>query len=128
MRRKRQELYLDRFHRDHLEVYGRKITDEDVTRYWEKSGDAYRSRDLVAYGFLRFPPEAKDLATKTYNSLLGGTEWGMAATYARRADPNVLFEPRLDATDGPPYPEVTALAQKYDVKPDGSPTIPAPLE
>jgi hypothetical protein len=128
MRRKRQELYLDRFHRDHLEVYGRKITDEDVTRYWEKSGDAYRSRDLVAYGFLRFPPEAKDLATKTYNSLLGGTEWGMAATYARRADPNVLFEPRLDATDGPPYPEVTALAQKYDVKPDGSPTITEPLE
>jgi hypothetical protein len=128
IRRKRQELYLDRFHRENLQVYGRKITDGDVAAYWQKHGDAYRSRDLVAYAFMRFPPEDRDLAWKTYNKIQEGMEWPIATSGAHRTDPNVIIEAAGDPTDGAPFPEVTALAQKYDVGPGGKPFVTEPLE
>jgi len=127
VRRKRQELYLDRFHRDHLAIYGQRVTDADVAAYWQTHGTEYRSRDLVGYSFLRFPPEDKDLANRIHQELLKGTEWELAATQARRTDPNVISEGPLDPTDGPPFPDVTELALKYDVQPGGQPTFTEPI-
>jgi hypothetical protein len=127
LRRKRQELYLDRFHGEHLAIYGQRVTEADVADYWQKHGEEYRSRDLVGYSFLRFPPEDKDLATKIHQKLLQGVEWPLAASEARRADPNVISEGPIDPTDGPPYPDITALALKYDMQPNGQNTITEPL-
>jgi hypothetical protein len=128
IRRKRQELYLDRFYREHLEIYGRKVSDADVAAFWQTHGDSYRSRDLVAYSFLRFPPEDRALATTTYSKIQEGMEWPLAASAARRNDPNVIFEDQIDPTDGPPFPDVTALALKYETGPGGKPLVIEPLE
>jgi hypothetical protein len=128
IRRKRQELYLDRFYREHLEVYGRKVNDADVAAFWQARGEAYRSRDLVGYSFIRFPPEDRGLATTTYNRIQEGMEWPLAASGARRADPNVIFEAQVDPTDGPPFPDVTTLALKYETGPEGRPIVTEPLE
>lgn len=127
VRRRRQELYLDRFHREHLAIYGERVTDADVTDYWQKHGDDYRSRDLVGYAFLRFPPEDKDLATRIHQRILTGAQWPLAASEARNVDPNVVFEGPIDPTDGPPYPDITALALQYDMQPNGQQTITEPL-
>jgi parvulin-like peptidyl-prolyl isomerase len=128
VRRTRQELYLDRFQREHLQKYSDRITEADAAAYWQRQGEEYRSRDLVAYSFLRFPPEDKDLATRISQNLQKGVAWARAATEARKADPNVTSEGPVDPTDGPPFPDVTEQALKYDVQPNGQPTVTEPIQ
>lgn len=127
LRRKRQELYLDRYHRDHLAIYGERVTDADVEAFWQSHGEDYRSADLVGYHFLRFPPEDKDLAQRIHQNIMNGVEWPLATSEARRVDPNVISEGPVEPGESSQYPDVTALALKYDVQPDGQPTITEPL-
>ncbi len=128
IRRKRDELFLEKLHRERLGDLGQKITDADVAKYWDEHGEEYRAKDLVGYGFLRFPADAKQLAANAYATLMQGVKWGMVGSDVGRQDPRVGYEVMLDPTDGPPYPELTALAQRYDPQPSGEPTVTEPLE
>ncbi|MBD3237478.1 MAG: hypothetical protein GF330_12300 [Candidatus Eisenbacteria bacterium] len=127
MERKQDELYLDRFHEDKLRVYADQITEADVRAYWEANEEKYVSGDLVGYGFIRFPPDARDLAMRTYETVLAGTEFGMAATQARRSDERVVFEADVEPTNGPPYPELTAAAMAFEPDESG-PHVSEPVE
>jgi len=128
MERKHDELLIDRYHREHLAIFGERVTDTDVAEYWQMRREDYRSRDLVGYGFMRFPLGARDLALRTYEQLKAGSAWVIAAQNARRSAPQVIFEPTLDPTDGPPYPDITEIALRYDVNVDGTPFITPPIE
>jgi hypothetical protein len=127
VRRKQQELYLDRFHREHLATYGNRVTDADVAEFWKQHGEEYRSRDLVAYSFIRFPPEDKELAARISQSLVSGADWASATISARRGDPNVMIDDQSEPTDGPPFPDVTEQALKFDLQPGGRPTTTEPI-
>jgi hypothetical protein len=127
LERKRDELLLDRFHREYLETYGTSVTDDDVRDFWEANEEHYLSQDLVGYGFIRFGPDMKELAQRTSGELQGGVEWGMAATQARKTDGSVVFESMLDPTNGPPYPELTTLAMDYGPNESG-PVYTEPLQ
>ncbi len=122
------ELFLDAYYNATLAVYRDQVSETDVRRYWESHEDDYVSRDLVGYGFIRFPADLRDLAWRTYEQLQGGTQFPFAASEARKVDQRVEFEAMLDPTSGPPYPQITAAAMAFAPKPDGTPTITEPLQ
>jgi len=125
--RKIDELLLNRFHDEHLKAHADRVTDEMVARYWEANQAKYVTQDLVGYGFIRFPGDARELAQRTYEAIRGGQDWSMAANTARRQDERVVFEAMLDPTSGPPYPEITAVAMNYEPAPQGA-TITEPVQ
>lgn len=127
MRRKADELFLDRFHDDHLRTYADQVTEADVRAYWDANEEKYTSHDLVGYGFIRFPPDGHDLAMRTYEMVRGGSDFGTAATSARKSDARVVFEADIEPTSGPPYPELTAAAMAYEPS-DKGPVISEPVQ
>lgn len=127
-RRKQDELYLDRFHNDRLKVFADKVTEDDVRAYWATNSQKYTSRDLVAYGFIRFPGDALELAQRCAGMIKSGSEWGVVATGARRQDARVEFQDDLDPTDGPPFPEITAVAMGYEPLGPKQPLVTDPLK
>ncbi len=128
VRRKTSRLFLEAYERKHLDLYGENVSADDVAAYWDEHKAEYKSKDLVGYGFLRFPIDLKDLALRTAEQLQAGSPWETAATAARRTDKRVEFQPSMDPTEDGLFPELTELAKRYDLGPDGAPVDSEPLD
>ena len=126
IRVRRDELFLDKFYSENIKAYGMNVTEGNVRSFWDKHQNEFRSRDLVGYGFIRFPEDSRDLAWRSYEQLQAGQQWPMVASDARMTNGRVLFEPQLDPTDGAPYPDLTAVALKYEPRADGAPVYTEP--
>lgn len=126
-RLKRDELFLEQFERTNIEMFNREVSEEQVRDYWNENRDRYVSRDLVGYGFIRFPMGTEDLAWRTYDQIQRGADFGRAATNALSTSKFVVYEAQLDPTWGPPYEDLTALALDYAPQEDGTPFITEPL-
>ena len=103
------------------------MTDADVLSFWEQNTEKYLTNNMVGYGFMRFPPDAHELALRSAEGVRSGIDWGIVATQARKTDERVFHEPHLDPTDGPPYPEITEVAMQFDPGEEG-PIYTDPLQ
>ncbi|RLB75407.1 MAG: hypothetical protein DRH24_19635 [Deltaproteobacteria bacterium] len=125
-RNKKDELLAERYHKEYLEKYrDEEITETELHNYWEQHKEKYRSKDLVGYGFLRFPADRKDPADEAYEMLMDGTDMRIVATHMEKKEKRVEFEWMLDVTDGPPYYEITEVALRFTGTPE-KPTYTPP--
>ncbi len=126
--RKRQELLLDAFFQENVQMYDYGLTREEVERYWEQHQDKYWSKDLATYGFIWFPSRFQELARQTSERLQRGARWEEVGAEMIRRDPSIKHEPMLGPTDTGVYPDVTAEALKLHMPPDGKPFVADPIQ
>jgi hypothetical protein len=128
MRRVHDRLLLDKYYADRLKKYGAGITEEAMQAYWQAHETEYYKPERVAYGFMRFPLDARELAAQAYGMLQQGAAWESIGARMYATDSRVAFEASVPGNVAPPYPAIAEAAMKFDTLADGSPNVTAPQE
>ncbi len=128
MRREHDRQLLDKYYADRLKKYGAGVTEETMAAHWKEHATDYNKPEHVAYGFIRFPIDARDLAAQASAMLAQGAGWESVGSRMSATDKRVDFVAAVPASGAAPYPEIAEAAKKFDPLGDGSPNVTQPQE
>jgi hypothetical protein len=128
VKRKRNHLFLEMFEVQHLAHHAEPVAEDRLRSYWQQNRQDYRSKDLVGYGFLRFPSDMHQEAQRAAEELHRGMQWEMVAGNACDADERIEFQAAMDPIEAGPHRTLTNHALRYDLGPEGAATYSELLE